>query len=128
MKPRRIFARVKKSRQPDGMNKTETAYEATLAAAKSAGEIANYWYEGIKLKINTACFYTPDFMVQANNGEIELHEVKGYKKRANGEHGWYGMDDAKVKVKAVAAMFPFAVVVVYQLPKKFGGDWKVETL
>ena len=128
MKPRKVFARVKRTTPPGGMNKTETAYAAQLDFQKHRGEIEAYWYEGIKLKVNTACFYTPDFMVQASNGEIELHEVKGYRKRTNGEHGWYGMDDAKVKVKAVAAMFPFRVVVVYQLPKKHGGDWQVEEL
>jgi hypothetical protein len=82
-------------------NRTEAAYEAQLELRKRAGEVAWYQFEGITLKLAADCRYTPDFFVMLSTGELELHEVKGR---------W--TDDALVKVRVAAAMFPFRVVVV----------------
>jgi hypothetical protein len=50
------------------------------------------------------------------NGEIELHEVKGF---------WEG--DARVKIKVAAEMYPFRFLAVKAQSKKAGGGWEVET-
>jgi hypothetical protein len=104
-------------RLPDGqMNKTETAYAAQLELEKQAGEITLYQFEGIKLRLGKNAFYTPDFLVQLNNGLLEIREVKGFWK-----------DDARVKIKAAAYLFPmFRFVGITKVRKRDGGGWRRE--
>lgn len=89
-------------RLPAGtMNKTEAAYEQLLKRRLMAGEIAWYKFEGVKLRLAAATFYTADFFVMAADGQLEVHEVKGV---------W--TDDARVKTKVAAAMYPFKFIGV----------------
>ena len=97
--------------RPGVRNKTEAAYEAQLLLELRAGAILWYRFEGITLKLGADCRYTPDFFVMKPSGELECHEVKGY---------W--TDDAKVKVRVAASMFPFAFIVV----TKENGGFKLE--
>lgn len=83
------------------MNKSEAAYAAHLDLLQRCGEIADYWFERFTLKLAHDTRYTPDFLVQLPDGELQLHEVKGHFE-----------DDAMVKVKVVSEMFPFRIVVV----------------
>lgn len=101
--------------KPGQMNKTEAAYAAHLEAEKHAGRVAWFAFEGMKFRLADGAFYTPDFAVMLASGHVELHEVKGH---------W--QDDARVKVKVAAALFPFRFVAVKALPKKQGGGWAVE--
>ena len=96
------------------MNKTESAYAAHLEALKGSS-IAWYKFEAIKLRLADKTFYTPDFAVMRNDGQIELHEVKGF---------W--QDDARVKIKVAADMYPFKFIAVKVKTKKDGGGWAVE--
>lgn len=113
----RQWARGRIRRQPGEMNKLEAAYEQHLEERKQKGEIIWYAYEAIKLRLADKTFYTPDFAVQLANGELELHEVKGF---------WE--DDAKVKIKVAAAQFPHRFRAMKQLPKKDGGGWYEEQI
>ena len=97
------------------MNKTEAAYAAYLERRKIAGEVAWYKFEGIKLRLADNTFLTLDFPVMLANGQMEMHEVKGF---------W--QDDAKVKMKVAADLYPFRFIAVRPLPKRDGGGWKVE--
>lgn len=96
-------------------NKTEQAYESMLFLKKVAGDILWYKFEGITLKLADDTRYTPDFIVMRNDGQIEAHEVKGY---------W--RDDAKVKIKVAAELFPFRFIAAKQQAKKNGGGWDYE--
>lgn len=99
------------------MNRTEAAYRDHLEAEKRSGRILEFWFEHIKLKIaDNACGYTPDFMVMRADGVIELHEVKGSLR--------IFQEDAKVKAKVCADMYPFLVKVVWPRKKKDGGGWE----
>jgi hypothetical protein len=102
-------------RQPGTMNKTEAQYAASLETQKLAGEVLAYWFDSIKLRLAESTFYTPDFMVLRPDGQVEIHEVKGH---------WE--DDARVKIKVAASLFPFAFLAVTAMPKREGGGWKVE--
>lgn len=82
--------------RPGRMNKTEALYEKTLLARKMAGEIHDYKFEPVKLRLADSTYYTPDFLVVMADGEIWLHEVKGF---------W--RDDARVKFKTAAEAFPW---------------------
>ena len=98
------------------LNKTEEAYRQHLEILKRAGEIVWYRFEGIRLILAEGCSYTPDFAVMRPDGMIELHEVKGAKALFR--------DDARVKVKMAAELFPFKIIVVYPKPRKMG--WEME--
>ena len=102
-------------RQQGVMNKTEKAYADHLEKRKLAGEITCYEFDCLKLRLADKTFYTPDFLVQLANDELEIHEVKGF---------WE--DDARVKIKVAAAKYPFRFMAVKQKPKKAGGGWEFE--
>ncbi len=97
------------------MNKTEAAYGAHLEMQKHAGLVLWYRFEGIKLRLADNTFYTPDYAVMLADGSMECHEVKGF---------W--QDDARVKIKVAADLYPFRFIAVTAKPKKAGGGWATE--
>lgn len=96
---------------PGRMNKTEQAYAAHLALLQRAGEIADYRFEPLKLRLADKTFYTPDFAVVRADC-LELHEVKGF---------WE--DDARVKIKVAAAQYPWFRFVAVQRKRQ---QWVME--
>ena len=97
------------------MNQTEAEYATRLEEQRRAGDVAWFRFEGLKFRLADNKFYTPDFAVMRDDGGIECHEVKGF---------W--TDDARVKIKVAAEMYPFAFVAVKKQTKKAGGGWEVE--
>lgn len=97
------------------MNNTEKAYAAHLANRLHLGGIAWYQFEGIKFRLADSTFYSPDFAVMLFDGHMEIHEVKGF---------W--TDDARVKIKVAASMYPFQFIAVKAKSKKDGGGWEYE--
>jgi hypothetical protein len=97
------------------MNKTERAYDAHLSLLQRAGQIQWHKFEGLKLRLADNTFYTPDFAVLAADGVMECHEVKGH---------W--MDDARVKIKVAASLYPFRFLAIKAAAKRDGGGWSVE--
>lgn len=93
------------------MNKTEAAYDAHLQELQHAGEILWHKFEAIKLRLADNTFYTSDFAVIAADNVLELHECKGF---------W--QDDARVKIKVAASLYPFRFVAI----KKVKGGWERE--
>ena len=103
-----------KPANPGGMNKWEAAYARVLDSNLRAGVIRAWWFEAVKFRLANRCWYCPDFLVQWADGRFELHEVKGF---------W--RDDAKVKVKVMAELFPFPLVIVCKSKDRPGG-WSYE--
>lgn len=97
------------------MNNTEAAYGAHLELLKRAGQILWYRFEGLKFRLADNTFYTPDFAVMLASGSMECHEVKGF---------W--QDDARVKIKVAADLYPFRFIAVTAKTKKAGGGWSTE--
>lgn len=98
------------------MNKTEEEFAQYLEAIKRLGQIHEYLFEPITLRLAKRTSYTPDFYVVQPDGEQIFYEVKGY-----------FMDDAKVKVKVAREKFPFfRFVIVRKKAKKDGGGWDFE--
>ena len=97
------------------MNKTEKEYSERLKLLKYLGEILWFKFEGIKLRLADKTFYSPDFVVMMESGEMQIHEVKGYM-----------MDDANVKIKVAAEMYPFRFFIIRKNKKKNGGDWDIK--
>jgi hypothetical protein len=98
----------------EGMNKTEQARALDLEAMKRNGFILEWWYERWTFKLADDTRYTPDFIVQMPDGTLEVEEVKGF---------W--REDARVKVKVFASLYPFRVRGFSRT--KAGSSWDVET-
>lgn len=94
------------------MNQTESAYAQLLETRKRAGEVVWYRFEGLKLRLADATFYTPDFAVMLEDGTLECHEVKGH---------W--TDDARVKIKVASEMYPLRFIAIRRVKK----TWEVES-
>lgn len=116
MLPGNPAGRYALGRLPVGaMNKTEQQYADHLKLRQHAGEILWWHFEGVKLRLADNTFYTCDFAVLAADGVLEMHEVKGF---------W--ADDARVKIKVAASLYPFRFCAVKAKAKKHGGGWEVE--
>jgi hypothetical protein len=100
-------ARGRVKHEPGRMNKLEADYSAFLCGVF-------HRFESVKFRLADKTFYTPDFMVMQSDGTIEFHEVKGF---------WE--DDARVKVKVFAEMYPEFVVKAITKTK---GQWNVEVI
>lgn len=102
------------------MNKTEAEYAKILEARRACGNVLWYRFEGVTLKLADNTRYTPDFIVMLDSGELEAHEVKGSMS--------FIQDDAKVKIKVAADIFPFRFILVAPRAKKNGGGWETKEI
>jgi hypothetical protein len=97
---------------PGTMNGTEAAYAALLEAKRRAGQVRHVGFETIKLILADRTTYTPDFVVLDAEGLLEFHEVKGFMR-----------DDARVKLKVAARLFPWCT---FRLIRKEKTRWTSE--
>jgi hypothetical protein len=97
------------------MNRTEAAYHDYLTQLQQKGLILWHKFEAVKLRLADNTFYSPDFAVMSSASFLEMHEVKGY---------W--QDDARVKIKVAASLYPFKFVAVKAIAKSKGGGWERE--
>jgi hypothetical protein len=98
-------------------NKTEAAFEILLKSWLQDGLILWYEFEGVKLKLADNTFFTVDFAAMDNTGMLIMFEVKGA--------AAIFQDDAKVKIKVAAKLYPFKFMVAIPKPKKDGGGWDI---
>lgn len=103
------------------MNGLEKKYAQHLEERKLCREIVDYRFEPMKLRLAPSTFLDMDFLVvladtrfEALPLVVELHETKGH---------WE--DDARVKIKVAATMFPWWRFVGVQWNKAMK-DWKFE--
>ena len=85
------------------LNKTERAY---LARLRGLGCYPWVGVQCITLKLGDDCRYTPDFWVLDPDGNLGAREVKGFFR-----------DDAKVKIKVAARLYPWIKFVVVKKDK-----------
>jgi hypothetical protein len=111
LKPRRYNYQALGRLKTGQMNKTESAYSDHLERLRIAGEVLWYKFEGIKFRLADNTFYTPDFAVMRSDSSMEIHEVKGFM-----------TEDANVKIKVAADMYPFKFFAVY----KEKNGWRTE--
>jgi hypothetical protein len=106
--------------RPREMNHTERRYSDYLREQIHAGEIQWALYEPIKIRLADLTWYTPDFLVKAKDGVVEIHEVKTTWR--SGKAGW--QEDARVKIKVAAEMIPiFRFKAVVLMPDQ---TWSYE--
>ena len=93
------------------LNGTERAY---LAELRRMG-LAFVGVQCVTFKLADDCRYSPDFLTVNRDGLLTAIEVKGF---------W--RDDARVKVKVAARLFPFIAFVAVR--KSAGGAWNYEEI
>ena len=101
--------------KPGQMNETEKLYASDLELQQAAGAILWWRFQGLKLRLADNTFYTPDFNVIARDAVMECHEIKSF---------W--QDDARVKIKVAADLYPFRFRAFTKRSKKSGGGWEEE--
>ena len=94
-----------------GMNKLEARYALYLEMLKKDGQIIDFRYEEIKLKLAPHTFWTPDFWVVYKD-HFEFHETKGY---------WEA--HSRIKIKVAAEQFSYFRFKAIRMVK---GIWKEE--
>lgn len=97
---------------------------------KQRGEILEYAFEPVKLRLAKGCFYTPDFMVLENDGTVTVYEVKdwrsGSKKYPLKKLKGFWREDARIKLKVAARLFPMLRFVA--TTKDPGLGWVYEVI
>lgn len=99
---------VKPNPQDRFRSKWEREYATRLT---SGGE--RWMYEAIKLRLAGNTFYTPDFFLPRS---LKFVEVKGF---------W--RDDARVKIKVAAEMFPMFEFIAVTKDRR-SGEWTEEQI
>jgi hypothetical protein len=96
----KVAIKAKPSADESKLNKLESAWLAVLRA-----DITLAWVgvHALTFKIGDDCRYTPDFIALNLDGELIAYETKGFMR-----------DDARVKLKVAARMFPFVGFVLVE--------------
>jgi hypothetical protein len=101
----------------DRMNKTEAAYAQLLDEQQRTGQIVDYRFHPMNVRLAEHTFYEVDFLVLTASMMLEIHEVKG----------GYTTEKGNMKIKLCAEALPwFRFLKVSKLPKRDGGGWKFE--
>jgi hypothetical protein len=103
-----------------GANKTERAYADLLDLRIRLGEVSRWWYAPGSLRLAPDLHYRPDFLIQHADRRLEIVDCKGGRKDGT----YHFEEDSWVKIKTVAALYPFAVGVAWQTK----GSWKHERI
>lgn len=77
------------------MNKAEQKFALELERRRRLGQVVWWQFEPMRLKLADRTTYTPDFMA-FDGCRVQVYEIKGYRR-----------DDAMVKLKVAARLFPF---------------------
>lgn len=90
-------------------NDWESRYGSQLHLRMMASDIAMYAYQPIRLRLATAVWYTPDYIVRHIDNTIECVEVKGFMREA-----------ANLRLKIAVDRFPQFRFTIAKLDK---GNW-----
>ena len=106
-------ARAIPSSNVHDLNKLELEYEKYLWGLMLGKQIEKFWVKPMNLWLApNKCFYRPDFMVQMPDGTLQIHETKGH---------WE--DDALVKIKVAASLYPFKFVAIQKIKGLWSERW-----
>ena len=105
-------------RLPKGqMNKTEAAYAQRLEMLKHQGEILDWKFHPMNLRLAANTFYEVDFLVLHADMSVAIHETKGE----------YTSEKGQMKIKLAAEAVPwFRFYKCIKVAQKNGGGWKIE--
>lgn len=99
------------------MNKTEQAYAEHLDRLKLAGEVLDWKFHPMNIRLADRTFYEVDFLVLHADMTLAIHETKG----------GYTSEKGQLKIKLVAEAMPwFRMIKATRLPKSQGGGFVTE--
>jgi hypothetical protein len=98
---------------PGVLNRLESEWASILELEKRAGKILDYRYEALKLILADRTTLTPDFLIIEADGTLRLDECKGYMQ-----------EDANVKLKVAARLFPWFKIRLVRKAGKSG--WRID--
>jgi len=115
----------------DGMNRAERAYAQHLDLLELAGEVRDWRFQPLKLRLAKGTWFTPDFQVILADGIPCLDDVKAVwrRKQADGTRveKIHSEDDATVKIKVAAEEYPEWTFRRAALSPSRGWVWEVIT-
>ena len=100
------------------MNKTEERFAQHLELERHTGRVQWWKFEGVKLMLAKNTSLTVDFAVLPDTGILTMIDVKGSKAMVT--------DDARVKMKLAAELYPFVFKLAY--PRAKGEGWDIEEI
>lgn len=100
------------------MNKTEERFAQMLELERYAGRVKWWKFEGIKLMLAKNTSITVDFAMLPDTDILTMIDVKGSKAMVT--------DDARVKMKLAAELYPFVFKLAYPMAK--GEGWDIEEI
>src|SRR5690606_31817248 len=80
---------------PKFKSKLEAEYAQMLEAPRAAGQIRDWHYEGITIKLADGVRFTVDFNIIGHDGSLSMVETKGFMREA-----------ARVRLAVAARMYP----------------------
>ena len=72
-----------------------------------SGEFVQVGYEALTFRLGFDCRFSPDFACWTPDGRVVCFECKGRKGKS-----YYAKDDALVKIRAAAAMYPMVTFII----------------
>lgn len=96
------------------MNKTEAAYAQRLEVLKHDGQILDWRFHALRVRLANNTFYEPDFLVMTAAREIQIHETKGS----------FTTQAGQTKIKLCAEVLPWFRVIKASLQKD--GSWTLQ--
>lgn len=97
-----------------GRNKLEAKFGRFLDDLKARGDIKDHRFGSVKFRLAKRTWYEPDYCVIRSDNSIVIYECKGH---------WE--DDARVKIKVAAEMYPHLRWVAVRWVAAAGG-WDFE--
>lgn len=110
-----------------GPNKLEREFEAHLRKTWEGVAFVTVQAQGLTLVLANGVRYTPDFIVsrpaRVEEGECEAFTLLAYETKG------FMRDDAGVKLKVAARLFPWIkFYLVTKRKKKAGGGWEIQEI
>lgn len=102
----------------DKMNGTERAFADWLEAQKLAGNVIDYKFHPMNVRLAKNAYYEVDFLALMADMRLTIFEVKG----------GFCSEKGALKIKTCAEVLPyFRMVKATKLAKKDGGGFRFET-
>lgn len=105
---------------PGKLNKTEARFDAYLCRLHAEGSVLWHRPQCISLKLADDCWFRTDFAYLPPDRVLTIVDVKGARAMMQ--------DDAKVKMRVAAGLFPFRFAYAFPLSKRDGCDFEVDFL
>lgn len=103
---------------PGQLNKTEARFDAHLWRQQAVGAVLWHRAQCLSLKLADGCWFRTDFVILPADHVLTIVDVKGAKPMIE--------EDAKVKMKVAASIFPFRFAYAFPKSRAQECDWTLE--